>query len=479
MTATELLALSPIIAAATLPVVLILAIAVHRSPALTLGLTLGGFALVLILLWPAAKLAPMQVTPLLVIDGLALLFIALATLAGAATALLAHAETARGAEEREELQVLLTLAVLGACVLGASRHFASLFLGLELLSVSLFPLLAYRRRRPVALEAAIKYLVLSSMGAGLLLFGIALLSAGSGSLEFAGIAELIDGPADIWALGGLGLVLAGLAMKLSLAPLHWWTPDVYQGGGSAVIGFLASAAKGAVIVVLLRLLADSGAYQQPAVITLVSTIAVLSMLAGNLLALLQGNLKRLLAYSSIAHMGYLLVAVLAAGTLAQEAVGFYLAAYIITTLGAFGGVALTGRDSDDPDDADIERFRGLHLRSPWLAASLTLMLLSLAGLPISAGFVGKLYLLAVGVGAALWLPLAVLVASSIIGLYSYLLVIAVMFSTPKEPAIELAPAALPASGATGLALLTLALLWLGVWPEPVIETIRAAIGALP
>jgi NADH-quinone oxidoreductase subunit N len=490
----QLIALLPIIVAAAIPVVLILAIAARRSSRLVLALTLMGFAVVLATLGPAAGVAPMQVTPLLEIDGLALFFIALVAASGAATALFAAGDQGasqvgeveevdaerevgdtqgRDTDERkpEEHYVLLSLAVLGAMVLGASRHFAALFVGLELLSLSLFPLIAYRRRQPQALEAGIKYLVLSGVATGLLLFGMALLYAGIGSLELAAIGQALaasGGPGDIWIPGGVTLVIAGLAMKLSLVPLHWWTPDVYQGAPTAVTGFLASVAKGAVVVVLLRLLVASGAHQQAPVMAVLAILAVLSMLAGNLLALLQDNVKRILAYSSIAHMGYLLVALLAAGELATEAVGFYLVAYFVSTLGAFGAVALEG-----PGGGGIAAFRGLYRRRPWLAASFTLMLLSLGGIPVTAGFVGKFYLFAVGVDAALWVPVAVLVGASVIGLFYYLRIIFALY-TPPEHSAAVVPVA--ATGATALTALTLALIWLGTWPEPVIGLIRSTVG---
>jgi NADH-quinone oxidoreductase subunit N len=271
----QLAALLPIIVAAAIPVVLILAIAARRSSRLSLALTLIGFAVVLATLAPAARVSPRQITPLLEMDGLALFFIALVAASDQGPSQVGEAEgvdaerEVRGTagrdadkEKPEELYVLLSLAVLGAMVLGASRNFAALFVGLELLSLSLFPLIAYRRGQPRALEAGIKYLVLSGVATGLLLFGMALLYAGIGSLELAAIGQALaasGGPGDIWILGGVTLVIAGLAMKLSLVPLHWWTPDVYQGAPTAVTGFLASVAKGAVVVVLLRLLLASGA----------------------------------------------------------------------------------------------------------------------------------------------------------------------------------------------------------------------------
>ena len=475
MTANQITVLLPFIVRAGLPVVLLLAIAVYRNARLSLGLTLTGLALALVTLAPPQGAVPAMVTPLLTVDGLSLCFIALAALAGAATVLLAHAGAAPADEPAEELHVLVSLAVLGAAVLAASRHLASLFLGLELISVSLFPMIAYARGRPEALEAGIKSLVLSSVATGLLLFGTALLYTGLGSLELTAIGRALahGSGTQIWVLGGMALVLAGLAMKLSLVPLHWWTPDVYEGATPAVTGFLASIAKTAVVVVLLRLLLASDALTQAPVMVVLAGLAVLSMLVGNLLALRQRQVVRILAYSSIAHMGYLLVALLAAGTLGIEAVAFYLAAYVITALGAFGALGLVG-----PETGDLDALRGLSGRRPWRAAGFTLMLLSLAGIPLTAGFIGKVYLLAAGVESSLWLPVGVLVATSVVGLFYYLRIIFALYSAPPARAIA-APAFRPPTlaGGTTLAALTLALLLLGTWPEPVIELFRAAIDA--
>lgn len=473
MTPDQITALLPFIVLAGLPVVLLLAIAVYRNARLSLGLTLAGLGLVLVTLAPPQGVVSTTVTPLLTVDGLSLCFIALAALAGASTVLLAHAGATPADEPAEELHVLVSLAVLGAAVLAASRHLASLFLGLELISVSLFPMIAYARGRPEALEAGIKYLVLSSVATGLLLFGTALLYTGLGSLELTAIGRALahGSGTQIWVLGGMALVLAGLAMKLSLVPLHWWTPDVYEGAAPAVTGFLASIAKTAVVVVLLRLLLASDALAQAPMMVVLAGLAVLSMLVGNLLALRQRQVVRILAYSSIAHMGYLLVALLAAGTLGIEAVAFYLAAYVITTLGAFGALGLVG-----PETGDLDALRGLSRRRPWLAAGFTLMLLSLAGIPLTAGFIGKVYLLAAGVESSLWLPVGVLVATSVVGLFYYLRIIFALYSAPPARAVAAPAFRRPTlTGGTALAALTLALLLLGTWPEPVIELFRTVI----
>lgn len=469
MPPTNLSALVPLLLVMLTPVAALLAIAARRHHEATAGITVAGLALALASVPPAMGTGPGQVTPLLRIDDYALLFTGLVVAAGIVVAMLAHGYWRRRPEQAEEFYVLLGLATAGAAVLAAADHFAALFLGVELLSVSLFGLCAYPVRRTTALEAGLKYLILSGVASGLLLFGIALVYADSGQLGFATIGRA--GP--IMGLG-LALILAGLAFKLSWVPFHLWTPDVYQGAPSPATAFLATVSKGAVLVVLVRWLIESGLYDAPAVVVPLAVLAVLSMLAGNLLALLQEDLKRILAYSSVAHLGYILVAVLAGRGLGAEALAFYLVAYFVTTLGAFAIVALL---SEAPDDErhHLDRYRGLLWQQPGLAFCLMLMLLSLAGLPVTAGFVGKFYLFAAGVDAGAWILVAALLLGSAIGLFYYLRVVAVMVLPQGDRA---AGGRLPLTSLIVLAALTALLVWLGVYPTPTVEAALAAAAAL-
>ncbi|MDQ2696500.1 MAG: NADH-quinone oxidoreductase subunit N [Pseudomonadota bacterium] len=477
MNARQLLALLPLIVLAAAAVAVMLAAAFRRRHDRVARYTQGGFLLALAALVPAGLAAPTQVTPLLIVDGYALFVIALVAGAGLAVAVLAYDYLKPRPGAHEELYLLLLLAVLGAAVLAGSRHFAAFFLGLELLSVALFALVAYPAGAGPAgrsLEAGIKYLILSGVASPLLLFGMALIYAQTGSLEFAALSGPLAA-ADVYLLAGLALVVAGVGFKLSVAPFHLWTPDVYQGAAAPVTAFLATVSKGAVFAVALRWFIAVDGYAAPTLLWTVSLIAMASMLAGNLLALLQDNVKRILAYSSIAHMGYLLVALLAGGGWAVEAALVYLLAYFITTLGAFGIVGVVSESYPEAQAGNLSDWRGLFWRRPGLAAMFTAMLLSLAGIPLTAGFVGKFYVAAAGVHGALWLALMVLVAGSVIGLFYYLRIVVVMFSA--EGAAE-APAVPPASAAL-LAVLTALLVGLGIYPGPVLGVIRAvAAGVL-
>ncbi|HRP97646.1 MAG TPA: proton-conducting transporter membrane subunit, partial [Rhodocyclaceae bacterium] len=286
-----------------------------------------------------------------------------------------------------------------------------------------------------------------------------------------------DGSATPWRLAGHALLIAGIGFKLSLVPFHLWTPDVYQGAPAPVTGFLAALSKGAAFAALLRYAGAAGLHDEAAMTLALALLAAASMLAGNLLALLQDDLKRLLAYSSIAHLGYLMVALLAAGPFGAEAAGYYLAAYMVTTLAAFAVITVHSAGVDEHESAHeltrLADYAGLFWRRPWLAAVFTTALLSLAGIPLTMGFVAKFYLFAAGAAEGLWALLAVLVVASVLGLFYYLRVVATLFApVPKD--VPAARAAGGLAGAAVLAALAAAMLGLGVLPQALIEFARAA-----
>ena len=485
-----LLALLPLIVLAAGTVIVMLAAAFHSGQA-------AWVASVLVLLAScaalpgAASVAPFQFTPLLRIDHYALYYMGLVLAATLVVAVLCRGYF-NGREGRHgALYILLLLAALGGAVLAASTHFASFLLGLEVYSVALFALIAYRQNLERPLEAGVKYLVLAGLSSALLLFGMALIYARLGTMQFSGIGTLLaamDYQLDGMLLAGFALILAGVGFKLALVPFHMWIPDVYEGAPAPIAALVATVSKAALIALLLRYFIATQAYRAPSIMLAVSLAAIASILAGNLLALLQNNVKRILAYSSIAHVGYLLVAFLAAGSpdagnasgLAVEAVGYYLAAYFVSMLGAFGVVTLLSDGSADADCEMLADYRGLLWRAPWLAAAFAAMLLSLAGIPLTMGFVGKFYVAAAGVGAALWLLVTVLVIGSVIGLFYTLRIIAVMCAPlAKQAAPPTASRRFAVAGYSTLAALVFLLVWLGVFPAPLIQVIDKTIHRVP
>ena len=473
-TTAHFVALLPIVvlAAAALVVMLLAAFTGHRTVTTTAAAI--GLAAALATLPFAARVAPLDVSPLILVDGAALLYTGLLVGCTLGVLGLSTAYLHRRRESAGELSILLLTAALGAAVLAASSHFASLFLGLELVSVSLFALLAYLRDEKPNLEAGLKYVILSGVSSAFLLFGIALVYAELGTLEFARIADLLaaEDAAGLYVAGGLGFVIAGIAFKLSLVPFHLWTPDVYQGAPAPITAFLATVSKGAVFVVLLRYFVLADAFEYRPLMVALSLLAGASMLLGNVLALLQNNVKRILAYSSIAHIGYLLVAFIAGGAVAIESASYYLAAYLASSIGAFGVVAILS--SGDEDEAQtLREYRGLFWRRPWLAGVFSLMLLSLAGIPLTMGFVAKFYVVAASIDASLWILLALVIIGSGIGLFYYLRVLVALYLEPDEGAADGARTAAAPSGHIVLAAASLAVLWLGIFPAQLIDVVRA------
>ncbi|KAF1060820.1 MAG: NADH-quinone oxidoreductase subunit N [Pseudomonas citronellolis] len=475
-TSQHFVALLPLLITSATLVVVMLAVAWKRNHQLTSTLTVIGLNLALLSILAARNVTPIEVTPLLQIDNFALFYSALILIAALACATLAHAYMESFPGNREELYLLLLLSAAGGLVLVAAQNLAGLFIGLELLSVPVYGMVAYAFFNKRSLEAGIKYTVLSAAGSAFLLFGMALLYAETGTLGFSALgARLAEGSVHGPLLTiGVGMMIVGLGFKLSLAPFHLWTPDVYEGAPAPVAAYLATAAKVAVFAVLLRLFQIAPAALDSGLLhNALAVIAVVSILFGNLLALTQSNIKRLLGYSSIAHFGYLLIAVVASKGMAVEAVGVYLTTYVVTSLGAFGVVTLMSTPYGGRDADALFEYRGLFWRRPVLTGVLTVMMLSLAGIPLTAGFIGKFYIIATGVESHLWWLVGALVLGSAIGLYYYLRVMVTLFLV--EPNLKRHDAPLDwAQRAGGIMLVAVALLalLLGVYPQPLLDLLQ-------
>lgn len=472
MTASGLTALAPYIVLTGGVTLMLLAISFVRRGPVTLALTLAVLLGALISIGFAAGAGVQQLDEFMLVDGYAHFFNALFIVAALATAVLTYGYVDRRAAQREEFYILLLTATLGAMTMAAAAHFGAFLLGMEILSISLYAMIAYPDRGRPPLEAAIKYLVLSGVASTTILFGMALVYGETGTMAFA---QALSGDGVLLRVGQ-GMILAGLAFKLSLVPFHMWTPDVYQGAPAPVTGFVATVSKGAVAALLLRYVATTDVLSLESLFFGLTLVAIVSMVAGNVLALLQDNLKRLLAYSSIAHMGYLLIAVLAVASaagpgMAAETGMVYLTGYFAMTLAAFGVMTVLSADEDVEDLADYE---GLFWRRPLLAAVLTAAALSLAGIPLTVGFIAKFYLFAAGVEGSLWLLVWALVVGSAIGIYYYLRIVFSM-TKPQAAGDEVAPSWW---GPAAVVVLGIAIVVLGVYPMPLIDAAREAIQTL-
>ncbi len=426
--------------------------------------------------------------PYLVIDRFTLFFTFLLCLGGGLAALLAGGYLPEHRIDRGEFYPLLTFSTVGAIALAAAEDLLTLFLALETMSLGVYCLTGFRRASPRSTEAAIKYFLLGSFAAALLLYGGALLYGATGHTDLPGIrAAIVAGTAPGGhvnaglVLIAAALVLAGLLFKVSAVPFHMWTPDAYEGAPTPATGYMAVAVKSAAFAVLLRVLLV--AFGQPELTSfagwppIVAFLAVLTMTVANLVAGRQESVKRMLAYSSIAHAGYVLVGVVSTireGADAQGSVMFYLLVYTASTIGAFGALILCG--SRGAEAVSYEDLAGVGKRHPTAALAFSLFLLSLAGVPPTAGFFGKFYVVRAAVGANLY-PLAViLVLNSLLGAYYYLRVLVFMYM--REPAPGAAVATPMRSGYVATALIVAAVLvvMLGIWPTTSLQmAIEAAI----
>ncbi len=471
MLSADLQALAPLIGMGVTAVLVMLYIGATKRKPGAASLAITGMVFSLLLLPLSAAKSPREVTMLLQVDGYAVFYMGLLGFAGTVVGLFALAYFKRRQTVIDEFYILLPVATAGAMAMVCARHFAALYLGLEVMSVATYAMIAYLRDSRIGTEAAIKYLLMAAAAAAFLLFGMALVYAELGTLGLDGLANASAAQAANGVLLlGFSMILIGVGFKLSVVPFHLWTADVYQGAPAPVTAFLATVSKGAVFAFMLRYFAAPGSDAFLTLFNAFSLAAIASMFTGNLLALRQRNVKRMLAYSSIAHVGYLALAFLAGGTAAMETGAVYLTAYIITSLGTFGVIAVHSAAVDGADRDDVEDYRGLLYTRPALGAVFALMLFSLAGLPLTAGFIGKLYLLKAGLGASAWVLLAALIVNSGIGLYYYLrLALAVCTPTTDAPA-ERVPLAW--SGIIALALVTVGLLWVGIFPSSLLGSIQ-------
>ena len=324
-----------------------------------------------------------------------------------------------------EFFVLGLFAVLGMMVLTSAHSMLTLYLGLELLSLSLYSLVAMDRDSPVSSEAAMKYFVLGALASGMLLYGISILYGMTGTLDLGEVAAGVASQANIVVMFGLVFVIVGVAFKLGVVPFHMWVPDVYHGASTAATLFIATAPKLAAFALAMRLLVDALGPLAPEWRPMLIVLAVLSMAIGNLVAIAQQNIKRMLAYSAIAHMGFMLLGFIAGSEDGYAGAMFYAIVYALMSAGAFGMVMLLGNANFESDE--IADFGGLSERSPWFALVMLVVMFSMAGVPPFAGFWAKWFVLKELIaGGSVWLAV-VGVIFSIVGAYYYLRIVRLMY----------------------------------------------------
>ena len=371
-----------------------------------------------------------------------------------------------------EYYVLGLFATLGAMVLISGASLITLYLGLELLSLSLYAMVAFDRESGIAAESAIKYFVLGSMSSGTLLYGMSIIYGVTGSLELAAIADAVHaGLGDnIGLIFGIAFLIVGVGFKFGAVPFHMWIPDVYEGSPTCVTLFIGTASKLAAFALAMRLLPEALAGSQPDWSQMLVVLAVLSMAIGNVVAIAQSNLKRMLAYSTISHIGFVLLGILSGTAQGYQAAMFYMISYVIVAAGAFGMILLLARQGFEADK--IVDFRGLNARSPWFAGMMAILMFSLAGLPPFIGFWAKLGVIqaVLGVGYT-WLAV-VAVLFSVVGAFFYLRIVKLMYFDEPTEATTIGGSALMRTVLSANALLVFGL---GVIPGTLLQLCQRAL----
>ena len=471
MTERDFLCLTPFLIIAVAPVVIMVVVSVLRNYKVVYGFSVLSLLAAFGSIFFVLPSIPHAIEPLLILDAYSMFFLGIIIISALLVTFLSYDYIKRLEGVREEYYIIIFTSTLGAALLTVANHFVLFFLGIETLSVSLYILIAFQRSKTNSIEAGIKYLILASVSSAFLLFGMALIYTAFGTMHFGEIVAALvkHEPLSPLVLSGFGMMMVGIGFKLALVPFHMWTPDVYQGAPAPVSAYIATVSKGAVMAILIRFFFILKGFSNQYLFVAISGIAILSMFVGNILAIRQKNIKRLLGYSSIANMGYLIIILLTGSNKGVQASIFYLISYFFTTIGAFGVISLLS--SSEYEAEKIEDFKGLFWKRPGIAIVFTLSLLSLAGIPLTAGFIAKFYVILEGMKAGLMVLIISMIINSVIGLYYYLRIITTLFSTASETKLT----ELSFFGNITLAIIAVSILLLGIYPGWLIDIIVRSV----
>ena len=471
MTERDFLCLTPFLIIAIAPVVIMVVVSVLRNYKVVYGFSVLSLLAAFGSIFFVLPSIPHAIEPLLILDAYSMFFLGIIIISALLVTFLSYDYIKRLEGVREEYYIIIFTSTLGAALLTVANHFVLFFLGIETLSVSLYILIAFQRSKTNSIEAGIKYLILASVSSAFLLFGMALIYTAFGTMHFGEIVAALvkHEPLSPLVLSGFGMMMVGIGFKLALVPFHMWTPDVYQGAPAPVSAYIATVSKGAVMAILIRFFFILKGFSNQYLFVAISGIAILSMFVGNILAIRQKNIKRLLGYSSIANMGYLIIILLTGSNKGVQASIFYLISYFFTTIGAFGVISLLSTNEYEAEK--IEDFNGLFWKRPWVAMVFTLSLLSLAGIPVTAGFIAKFYVILEGMKAGLMVLIISMIINSVIGLYYYLRIITTLFSTANETNLP----ELSFFGNITLAIIAVSILLLGIYPGWLIDIIVRSV----
>jgi NADH-quinone oxidoreductase subunit N len=379
--------------------------------------------------------------------------------------------------ENGEFYALLMWGTVGMMMMAKGLDLLIVILGLETLSICIFVLVGYHRRIPISNEASLKYFLMGAFATGFILYGTALFYGASGSTSITGLATLFTSLESFNPLLTIAFIMlmAGFGFKLALAPFHGWAPDVYQGAPTPVAAWLSVAPKAATLIALMRIVATLiPSAQRESWTSIIAILAVLSMVIGNFVAIAQRDLKRMLAYSGIAHVGYMMIAMYVLGQEAVAAITIYALTYVLMNIGAFGVVSLLNKNQNDPQS--LGDIAGLGFRRPFYGLALTIFMLSLAGIPPTAGFISKVYVFKVAIEAGAVMIALIGILTSIVSVYYYLRVVYYLY---MKEATDLTPVTEGGIFATGALLISIVgILAIGIFPGPLFDTAVYAASTL-
>jgi NADH-quinone oxidoreductase subunit N len=468
----------PVIAPAVLGLVLLVLVRAVRGSRWALpSITLIGFGLTGVILARLAQYISVegpQVTAngMITIDGFGLFFSAIVLVIATLTVIASVRFNERERVDHGEFYALILFCVAGMFLMLQTSHLMMVLIGLEIFSLSLYVLTGLTRNRVRSVEAALKYFLLGAFSSGFIVYGMALLYGSAGTLDMSRISGSVVGGGSLMLWIGMGLLLVGFSFKIGAVPFHQWIPDVYEGAPTNVTGFMAAATKTVAFAVLLRFL--MGAFAEAHVIwePIITWMAILTMTVANLIALAQTNIKRLLAFSSIAHAGYLLIALVCNNKLGSDAIMFYLAAYGVMTIGIFTVVAALGRGDEQTERGyRIADMKHLGWQRPMLGLAMAFFLFSLAGIPPTAGFLGKYVIFRAAVESKLWLLAVIGVLNAAVAAYYYLRVIVALYMIESET--DQQPLPVPPTMAVIMVIASIAVIYLGVAPGRLLELISS------
>ncbi|CAL4320328.1 NADH-quinone oxidoreductase subunit N [Buchnera aphidicola (Protaphis terricola)] len=419
----ELTALSPLLILIFTVVIVMLSISYNRNHFLITIFSIFGLSFSLFSLYFLISIVPIDVTSLVHINKFSILYISIILISSISACIFSYPWLLKYPFNKEEFYLLILLSTLGSIFLTISNHMSSIFISIELISLPFFGLIAYSNYFRYALEASFKYLILSATSSSFLLLGIAWIYAISGSISFSFLNDIymmISSNEKLVILFGISMLLVSIFFKLSLVPFHLWTSDIYQGTPSSVLSFFSVSSKVALFSFLLHIFSHNSIINNTTLYLIISLVSAFSIFFGNLMAIFQKNIKRFFGYSSISQLGYLLIVLLNLKNdyiFSLEIVAIYLFNYLFINISYFGIIQLFSSSSNDIDL--IDSYRGLFWSQPILSIMLTFVLLSLAGIPMTLGFIGKFYILSIILKNHLWLNSLFFILGSILGFYGY------------------------------------------------------------